>query len=114
MEPFLIANIVIAIVSILIWFFLNRASVRSNRIIELLELMDKKSNKQIELLSSILESRSISLDIAQKKQLLTDYFREAKLIGDNFISGDGKLNKSNIIKFAEYGNRYIESERLKG
>lgn len=45
---------------------------------------------------------------------MTDYFREAKLIGDNFISGDGKLNKSNIIKFAEYGNRYIESERLKG
>ncbi|MDB9568126.1 YebO family protein [Providencia rettgeri] len=114
MGPFLIANVVIAIVSILIWFFLNRASVRSNRIIELLELMDKKNNKQIELLSSILESGSISLNAEQKKQLLTDYFKEAKLIGDDFISGDGKLNKSNIIKFAEYGNKYIESERLKG
>lgn len=77
MEPFLIANIVIAIVSILIWFFLNRASVRSNRIIELLELMDKKSNKQIELLSSILESRSISLILL--KTIIDRLFQRGKV-----------------------------------
>ncbi|MEQ5632068.1 YebO family protein [Providencia manganoxydans] len=114
MGPFLIANIVIAVISVLIWFFLNRASVRANRLVELLELIDKKNNKQIELLSLILESNSISLDDNKNKQLLADYFREAKLIGDNLILSDGKLNKDNVIKFAEYGNKYIESEKLKG
>lgn len=114
MGSFLIANIVIAVISVLIWFFLNRASVRANRLVELLELIDKKNNRQIELLSLILESNSISLDDNKNKQLLADYFREAKLIGDNLISGDGKLNKDNVIKFAEYGNKYIESEKLKG
>ncbi len=114
MEPYFIANVIIVLISILIWFFLNRASVRANRVVELLELIDKKNSKQIELLSSILESSSISTDSVQKKQALTDYFNEAKLIGDSFILGDGKLNKDYVIKFAEYGNKYIESEKLKG
>lgn len=114
MEPYFIANIIIVLISILIWFFLNRASVRANRVVELLELIDKKNSKQIELLSSILESSSISTDSVQKKQALTDYFNQAKLIGGSFILGDGKLNKDYVVKFAEYGNKYIESEKLKG
>lgn len=114
MGAFLAANIIIAIISIVIWYFLNRASIRANRIVELLELIDRKNNKQIELLSSILESSSVSLTDEARKSLTTDYFHEAKLISENLVSGDGRVNKDKIIKFAECGNSYVESEMLRG
>ncbi|EMY5615294.1 YebO family protein [Providencia stuartii] len=109
---FLIVNIAITIIFFLIWFFLNRASVRANKIVELLESIDKKNSRQIELLSSFLELNSTSIDA--KKQQPVDYFKEAKLIGDNLIFEDGQLNRDNVIKFAEFGNKYIESEKAKG
>ncbi|EMH5494602.1 TPA: YebO family protein [Providencia stuartii] len=109
---FLIVNIAITIIFFLIWFFLNRASVRANKIVELLESIDKKNSRQIELLSSFLELSSTSIDA--KKQQPVDYFKEAKLIGDNLIFEDGQLNRDNVIKFAEFGNKYIESEKAKG
>ncbi len=42
MDPFFIVYIILLIISIVFWFFLNRASVRADRVVELLEAIDKK------------------------------------------------------------------------
>ncbi|WP_037441049.1 YebO family protein [Serratia sp. Ag1] len=41
--------IILWIIGIAVWFYLNRASVRANRQIELLESIDKKMNAIIDL-----------------------------------------------------------------
>lgn len=112
MDPFFIVYIILLIISIVFWFFLNRASVRADRVVELLEAIDKKNRRQVELLTSLLESSSITL--SNEEKLVIDYFREAQVIGDNIISSDGKLNESMIIKFAKYGNKYIERQKSQG
>jgi hypothetical protein len=45
---FLFWYLIFAVVGAVIWYFLNRASVRANRQIELLESIDKKLNKIID------------------------------------------------------------------
>ncbi|QKJ48918.1 hypothetical protein G9394_10265 [Proteus vulgaris] len=114
MDPFFIVYIILLIISIVFWFFLNRASVRADRVVELLEAIDKKNRRQVELLTSLLESSSITLSNEEKEKLVIDYFREAQVIGDNILSSDGKLNESIIIKFARYGNKYIEKQKSQG
>ncbi|MGK5746867.1 YebO family protein [Proteus mirabilis] len=114
MDTFFIVYIILLIISIVFWYFLNRASVRANRIVELLEAIDKKNHRQVELLTSLLESSSITLSNEEKDKLVIDYFREAQVIGDNILSSDGKLNESIIIKFAKFGNKYIERQKLQG
>lgn len=114
MDPFFIVYIILLIISIVFWFFLNRASVRADRVVELLEAIDKKNRRQVELLTSLLESSSITLSNEEKEKLVIDYFREAQVIGDNILSSDGKLNESMIIKFAKFGNKYIERQKLQG
>lgn len=111
MDPFFIVYIILLIISIVFWFFLNRASVRADRVVELLEAIDKKNHRQVELLTSLLESSSITLSSEEKESLVTDHFREAQVIGDNILSSDGKLDESMIIKFAKYGNKYIERQK---
>lgn len=114
MDPFFIVYIILLIISIVFWFFLNRASVRADRVVELLEAIDKKNRRQVELLTSLLESSSIALSNEEKESLVIDHFREAQVIGDNILSSDGKLNESMIIKFAKFGNKYIERQKLQG
>ncbi|WP_424684342.1 YebO family protein, partial [Escherichia coli] len=103
--------IILLIISIVFWFFLNRASVRADRVVELLEAIDKKNRRQVELLTSLLESTSITLSNEEKEKLVIDYFREAQVIGDNILSSDGKFNESMIINFAKFGNKYIERQK---
>lgn len=114
MGTLLIANIIIAVISIVIWYFLNRASVRANRIVELLELIDRKNTKQIDLLADMLESSSKSLKESRENGTVVDYFEKAKLIGEALTWADGKLNKDNVIKFSALGNSYIEREKDRG
>ncbi|MDF7224605.1 YebO family protein [Proteus mirabilis] len=114
MDPFFIVYIILLIISIVFWFFLNRASVRADRVVELLEAIDKKNRRQVELLTSLLESSTIFLNDEEKEQLITDYFHEARLAAENLILSDGKLNEDNVIKFAKLGNKYIEKEQEKG
>ncbi|EPL4467578.1 YebO family protein [Proteus mirabilis] len=110
MGTLLLVNIIILIISVIIWFFLNRSSVRANRVVELLESIEEKHSRQIELLLSVIEYSTSTLSSEDK--IIKDYFYEAKIISENLISSDGRLNEENIIKFAKLGNKYIEKEKL--
>lgn len=43
----LIWTLIICVISIIIWFYVNRASVRANRQVELLESIDRKLSKLV-------------------------------------------------------------------
>ncbi|EJL90210.1 YebO family protein [Pantoea sp. GM01] len=64
-------TIIICLVSIFIWFYINRASVRANRQVELLESIDKKLGKLIgekDYANDNLSEAEKILDEARKKQ----------------------------------------------
>ncbi|WP_312664662.1 YebO family protein [Pantoea sp. CTOTU49201] len=67
----LIWTLIICVISIIIWFYVNRASVRANRQVELLESIDKKLSKLVGEKApdnGALTSAAKILEDARKKQ----------------------------------------------
>ncbi|PBI82336.1 hypothetical protein A9993_04190 [Rahnella victoriana] len=69
--------LIISLIGIVIWFFLNRASVRANRQIELLESIDLK----LSLLANAKEVEIIhkeTIESASKQKTDAEYLAEAR------------------------------------
>lgn len=69
--------LIISLIGIVIWFFLNRASVRANRQIELLESIDVK----LSLLANAKEFEIIhkeTVEAASKQKTDDEYLAEAR------------------------------------